>query len=54
MGKLRVNIMSFFPKTIEAATRGALFKGALFKGVLKRKMYYPFKWIQLNGNVKIG
>ena len=22
--------------------------------VLKREIYYPFKWIQLNGNAKIG
>ena len=21
---------------------------------LKRKIHYPFKWIQLNGNIKIG
>ena len=22
--------------------------------IIKRKMPYPFKWIQLNGNVKVG
>ena len=28
--------------------------GFKYKTTLKRKIHYPFKWIQLNGNVKIG